>query len=133
MSPSDPRGTVAVGKHTSRLGEILYFHRWKASSTSLRKKADVSLEPRVSFIINDDDATIRATLQGVWVMQHMDFAVQDYLDEGRLIRVLADWCKPFPGFYLYVPTREHMPSKVRAFMDFLKEKNELLAKRLHRS
>ena len=24
---------------------------------------------------------------------------------GRLVRVLADWCPPFPGYHLYYPSR----------------------------
>ena len=25
--------------------------------------------------------------------------------DGRLIRVLADWCPPYPGYHLYYPSR----------------------------
>lgn len=28
-----------------------------------------------------------------------------YIAEGRLIRVLEDWCDPFPGYHLYYPSR----------------------------
>jgi DNA-binding transcriptional LysR family regulator len=28
-----------------------------------------------------------------------------YLEDSRLIRVLADWCLPFPGYHLYYPSR----------------------------
>jgi DNA-binding transcriptional LysR family regulator len=31
--------------------------------------------------------------------------VQDDLDSGRLVRVLADWCPPFSGYHLYYPSR----------------------------
>ena len=31
--------------------------------------------------------------------------VRAHLSEGRLIRVLADWCPPFSGFHLYYPSR----------------------------
>lgn len=30
-----------------------------------------------------------------------------HLAEGRVIRVLEDWCPPFPGFHLYTPSRRH--------------------------
>jgi hypothetical protein len=30
---------------------------------------------------------------------------QPYLADGRLIRVLADWCPPYPGYHLYYPSR----------------------------
>jgi DNA-binding transcriptional LysR family regulator len=31
--------------------------------------------------------------------------VQTHLANGRLIRVLADWCPPFSGYHLYYPSR----------------------------
>ena len=44
------------------------------------------------------------------------------------MRVLAPWCPPFPGFYLYVPSRAQMPAKIRALMDFMVEKREGVAR-----
>ena len=33
------------------------------------------------------------------------------LAAGRLVRVLEDWCPPFPGYYLYYPSRrQHSPA-----------------------
>lgn len=71
---------------------------------------------------NDDEGMARAAIQGVGLSQHLDIAIQDYLADGRLVRVLVDWTHRHPGFYLYSPSREQMPSKVRALIDFLKEK-----------
>jgi DNA-binding transcriptional LysR family regulator len=31
----------------------------------------------------------------------------EYIAEGRLIRVLEDWCELFPGYHLYYPSRRH--------------------------
>ena len=82
------------------------------------------MKTKGNFVSNDDDETVQAALQGIGLVHHMDFSVRKHLDDGSLVRVLQDWCKPFPGFYLYVPSREQMPSKVRALMDFLVEKRE---------
>ena len=31
--------------------------------------------------------------------------------DGRLVRVLDDWCPPFPGYHLYYPSRrQHTPA-----------------------
>lgn len=91
------------------------------------------VEPQGSLITNDDDTMIRAALQGAGIVQHLDIAVGTPLADGSLIRVLQSWCKPFAGFYLYVPSREHMPPKVRALMDFMIEKREqLIAQHLKR-
>ena len=31
--------------------------------------------------------------------------VREHIRAGRLVRALADWCPPFPGFHLYYPSR----------------------------
>lgn len=83
-----------------------------------------TVEPQGSLITNDDDSMIRAALQNVGLIQHIDIAVQQRLDSGELVQVLQPWCKPFAGFYIYAPTRAQMPAKVRALIDFLVEKRE---------
>ncbi|MCV5598023.1 LysR family transcriptional regulator, partial [Escherichia coli] len=40
----------------------------------------------------------------------------------KLQPILEDWAVSFPGFYIYVSSRVRMPSKVRAFIDFMVEK-----------
>jgi len=32
-----------------------------------------------------------------------------HLASGALVRVLEDWCQPFPGFFLYYPSRRRQP------------------------
>ncbi|HBN8522204.1 LysR family transcriptional regulator [Pseudomonas aeruginosa] len=99
------------------------IYRWEFSSPETEGHT-FAVEPQGGFITNDDDGMIRAALQGVGLMQHMNLAVRQYLADGSLIRVLQPWCSSFPGFYLYVPSREQMPTKVRALMDFLTEKRD---------
>ncbi|UPG93880.1 LysR family transcriptional regulator [Luteibacter aegosomatissinici] len=77
-----------------------------------------------NLITNDDEGMTRAALNGLGLIQNIDIAVQRYLTEGRLVRVLREFTHTQAGFYLYVPTREQMPSKMRALMDFLVEKRE---------
>lgn len=86
----------------------------------------LALEPQGSAIFNDDDSMLRAALQGVGLVQHIDLCVRRHLDDGSLVRVLSTWCPPFPGFYLYVPSRAQMPAKIHALIDFLSERNTLL-------
>lgn len=80
-----------------------------------------------SFTTNDDAAMTRAAVQGVGLAQIVDIAVQPHLADGRLVRVLRDWTHHHAGFYLYVPSREQMPAKVRALHDFLVEKLATIA------
>jgi DNA-binding transcriptional LysR family regulator len=80
-----------------------------------------------SVTTNDDESMTRAALDGIGLIQIVNIAIQSYLTDGRLVRVLRDWTHHHAGFYLYSPTREQMPSKVRAFIDFLVEKREAIS------
>lgn len=101
--------------------------RWSFTSPDAEKRT-VVLEPRGNAVFNDDDSMLRAALQGMGLVQHLSLSVRQHLADGSLVRVLAPWCRPFPGFYLYVPSRAQMPAKIRALMDFLTEQREILVR-----
>lgn len=98
------------------------IYQWEFSTIERHARHTFSVEPQGSMITNDDDGMIRAALQHVGIIQHFDFAVKALVERGELVRILQPWSQPFPGFYLYIPSREHMSSKVRALLDFLVEK-----------
>lgn len=76
---------------------------------------------------NDNEGMIQAAVQGLGLVQGVDLAMREHLAEGRLVQVLGDWTHRHAGFYLYTPSREHTPSKVRALRDFLVEKRESMS------
>lgn len=97
--------------------------RWSFTSPDAEERT-VVYEPQGNAVFNDDDSMLRAALQGVGLVQHIDLCVRQHLADGTLVRVLRPWCRPFPGFFLYVPSRAQMPAKIRALMDFLIEQRE---------
>lgn len=99
--------------------------RWTFSAPDEAERAIV-FEPQGNAIFNDDDSMLRAAVRGIGLVQHLDLSVRHMLAEGSLRRVLRPWCKPFPGFFLYVPSRAQMPARMRALMDFLVERRERL-------
>ena len=42
------------------------------------------------------------------------------LDSGRLVRVLEEWCPPFPGYHLYYPSRRQPSTAFRLLVDALR-------------
>ena len=42
------------------------------------------------------------------------------LAKGALVRVLDDWCQPFPGFFLYYPSRRQQPAALAALINTLR-------------
>ena len=51
----------------------------------------------------------------------LDFHDVGYINStgiALIVRLLADWTPPFPGCFLYHPSRRHVPPPLRAFIDF---------------
>lgn len=103
--------------------------RWTFLTPDQEARA-VIYEPQGNAVFNDDESMLRAALQGVGLVQHLDLCVRPYLEDGTLARVLLPWVHPRPAFFLYVPSRAQMPAKTRALMDFLVEQRKKLARQV---
>jgi DNA-binding transcriptional LysR family regulator len=67
------------------------------------------------LIFNRMPQMLTAARAGFGLACLMDDLVQVDLAEGRLTRVLADWCPPFSGYHLYYPSRRQ-PSPAFALL-----------------
>ncbi|MGV1801219.1 LysR family transcriptional regulator [Agrobacterium vitis] len=95
------------------------IYRWELEKHGKQIAVDV---PDVLTLA--DQRLIRlAALKGVGLAFVFDQRVDKDIREGRLIRVLEDWCPPFDGFYIYYPTRRQMRPALRAFVDFFRHRN----------
>lgn len=72
------------------------------------------------LIVGEDRLAVLAALNGAGLSYFFDIRVAEELAEGRLIRVLEDWCPPYSGFCIYYPSRRQMRPALRAFIDFFK-------------
>lgn len=57
------------------------------------------------LVLNGTELILDAALDGFGLACVPEDLVQARIAEGKLIRVLADWCPPFPGYHLYYPSR----------------------------
>jgi DNA-binding transcriptional LysR family regulator len=71
------------------------------------EKAGRALRVRVEgqLVFNATGPMIDAALAGFGLAYLPEDDVRNLLAEGRLVRVLADWCPPYPGYHLYYPSR----------------------------
>ena len=65
------------------------------------------------------DAVHAAVMGGVGLAALPSFVVADALREGVLERALAEWYLLSHSIFAAMPTRKHVPTRTRAFMDFL--------------
>ncbi|MBV8615364.1 MAG: LysR family transcriptional regulator [Acetobacteraceae bacterium] len=57
------------------------------------------------LVLNTTALALDAALAGFGLAYLPEDQVRSDLASGRLVRVLADWCQPFPGYHLYYPSR----------------------------
>ncbi|HWD33549.1 MAG TPA: LysR family transcriptional regulator [Pseudomonas sp.] len=69
--------------------------------------------------LEDFLATVTLVKSGAGLMQAYRFTVQQELDSGQLVEVLGDFGGTSRPFMLIYPHARHVPSRVRAMIDFL--------------
>lgn len=72
------------------------------------------------FTSGDPDLVVDAALAGGGLVCLPMDHIGPHLNTGRLVRVLADWCPPFAGYYLYYPSRRQITSAFRLLIDGLR-------------
>jgi DNA-binding transcriptional LysR family regulator len=69
--------------------------------------------------INNGIVLAEAAAAGQGIVLAPSFYVAPMLRDGRLVRILAGYRLPELGIHAVYPQRQHVPPKVRAFVDFL--------------
>jgi DNA-binding transcriptional LysR family regulator len=77
----------------------LYAWEFARGGRAIRVRVDGQL------VFNGTTPMIDAALAGFGLAYAPEDAVQAHLADGRLIRVLSEWCPPYPGYHLYYPSR----------------------------
>jgi DNA-binding transcriptional LysR family regulator len=72
------------------------------------------------MIVDDANLMIRAALEGLGLTFSFEEYIAPHIASGALVRVLEDWCPPFPGYFLYYPSRRQQPAALSALIDTLR-------------
>jgi DNA-binding transcriptional LysR family regulator len=91
-------------------------YRWEFEKG--RKALSVGVEG--PLIVDDLDLVVRAALDGVGLAFMSEDDAAPYLSDGSLTRVLQEWCQPYPGFFLYYPSRRQQPAALSALINVLR-------------
>jgi DNA-binding transcriptional LysR family regulator len=86
-----------------------------------RHDQQLELDVPAALTANHTDTLLRATLEGGGISSQPIDLLAPLLREGRLKRVLAPWITARLSLLAAVPSRKFMPSRTRAFLDYLVE------------
>lgn len=84
------------------------------------KKLKVRVSGQLVFNTTTHIADADAAVAGMGIAYLPEDKFAPHLAEGRLIRVLQDWCEPFSGFHLYYPSRRQPSPAFSLVLDALR-------------
>jgi Transcriptional regulator len=59
------------------------------------------------LVFNNIAMRLDAVRRGLGLAYMPEDQVAELIASGEVVRVLEDWCEPFPGYHLYYPNRRH--------------------------
>ena len=80
----------------------------------------VDVEVSGPLLTDNADLMIQAAVQGLGLTFSFEEYVAPHLESGALVRVLTEWCPPFPGYFLYYPSRRQQSKALEALIDVLR-------------
>ena len=114
--PKTPQDLTAHDCINLRLPTYGGLYAWEFEKGGRELKVRVEGQ----LVFNNIALRLSAVLAGLGLAYLPEDQVQAHLAEGRLVRVLADWCPPFSGYHLYYPSRRQSSPAFALIVDALR-------------
>jgi DNA-binding transcriptional LysR family regulator len=114
-----PRSPQDLTTHTCinlRLPTHGGLYAWELEKDG--RELRVRVEGQLTF--NSIALILGAAMDGFGLAYLPEGQMRAHLADGRLVRVLADWCPPFPGYHLYYPSRRQPTPAFALLVDALR-------------
>jgi len=82
------------------------------------RELNVRVEGQMTF--NGFPQVVDSALAGMGLAFVLEDVVSRHIEDGRLVRVLEDWCEVFPGYHLYYPSRRQPSPAFALVVDALR-------------
>lgn len=115
--PNDLIGHNCIG---IRQGEEAYG-LWRLSPLRGRQGRAEAIKTRGSLSTNDGEIAVNWALDGHGILMRAEWDIERYLKSGRLVQVLPGYGTPDADIYAVYPQRHQSATRVRAFVEFLKQ------------
>ncbi|MBP2463809.1 DNA-binding transcriptional LysR family regulator [Rhizobium sp. PvP014] len=93
------------------------LYRWEFEKNG----EEMAVEVPGSLILDNIDLMVEVAAAGLGIAYVPRLAADDFLESGRLLLVLDDWCPKIDGLCLYYSGHRHVPAGLRAFIDLIHE------------
>lgn len=75
--------------------------------------------PQAMTSFNDAELVLQAVLDGQGLAQLPGYQIFEFVQRGALVPCLAQYAPDDRGHYICYPSRRHLPSRVRVFIDYM--------------
>ncbi|MDR6903657.1 LysR family transcriptional regulator [Rhizobium miluonense] len=79
-----------------------------------------SISPPAGIIVNDRRAVLQLAIDGLGIAFCIEDTANNLIEEGKLVPLLLEWTKSFPGFFLSYSRQRHMPAATRVVIDAIR-------------
>ncbi len=114
--PKKPQDLTAHSCINLRLPTYGGLYVWEFEKS--RREMKVRVEGRL--VLNSIALVLKAAVAGFGLAYLPEDDVQTHIANGRVTRVLEDWCPPFPGYHLYYPSRRQMAPALASLVEALR-------------
>ncbi|QIZ52790.1 LysR family transcriptional regulator [Dickeya zeae] len=114
--PNTPQSLQQHRCINMRLPTLGGLFAWEFSRDG--REIRVRVDGQLTF--NNLQHRIDAALSGLGLAYVPEDTIRLAVAQGRLIQVLEAWCEPFPGYYLYYPSRKQHTAAFSLFIDALR-------------
>lgn len=113
--PRSPRDLIRHRCINFRHGSAGVY-RWEFE----KGRKSLSVAVNGPLIVDDLGLVISAAVDGIGLAYMSEQHGAEHLASGALVKVLEDWCQPYPGFFLYYPSRRNQPAALAALINTLR-------------
>jgi DNA-binding transcriptional LysR family regulator len=115
--PRHPRDLTEHRCINIRLATLGGLYAWEFEQNG--REMRVRVGGQLTF--NTSNLVIQAALDGFGIAFLPECQLMEPIASGRLIRLLEDWCEPYPGFHLYYPSSRQVSPALRVVIDGLRQ------------
>ena len=116
VKPNTPEDLTAQSCINLRLPTYGGLYAWEFEKNG--RELRVRVEGQLTF--NESTPMLDAALAGFGLAYLPEDSVHAHLAEGRLVRVLGDWCPLYSGYHLYYPSRRQSTPAFSLLVDALR-------------
>jgi DNA-binding transcriptional LysR family regulator len=95
-------------------GQPFDWEFWRGNET-------ISVGVNGRLTVTDSGTKLGACLAGFGIAQVIDLGLEHHFSSGALINLFPDWSDERFPLHVYYASRNHLPAKVRTFIDFIIE------------